>query len=553
MIRALIAVSVALLTLRFYAASIVGFGDSEALYATWAAHPQPAYLDHPGLVGVVARAIGEGAVPTASRTHLVTAVIATIVPWLVFVAGRAVGGAPRRAAIAALVVALVPEIAVGLFALTPDLLLAPAWLGAIALAAHGLRAEPGSTRAAASLVGAGVLAGAAGAAKVSGLLLVVALAVTYASVARTRTDAGRIAKSIWPWAGLAAGLVVIVPVVMYEARLGLPMLRHRLVDTQHGAGVALANLGSLFGGQLLYLSPVVAWLVVALARDLVARRAADVTTRLLFYTSAVPLLPLVVLSIWSPVAEPHWVAPAFLALAVHAALPPATKGKGFVASRRLLIAGAAFAAAFTVLAHAWVLIPSSARLLPRDADPKLDIASELYGWPFVLDSVREQMKNAATPTDPEGREVVLVGPHWVVCAQLHAAMPGVRAGCATPIKDDFDGWLPRDDWRKAHDVLFVTDNRFGGDGAEQLPLHVPVRGGHQRVTVMRGGRPGRVFDLYLYTRQASSERAASDPDRLALLGFGSSLERARTRRHRGEPSVPDEREILFFAGVRRGE
>ena len=28
-----------------------GFGDSEALYACYALHPQPAYLDHPALIG----------------------------------------------------------------------------------------------------------------------------------------------------------------------------------------------------------------------------------------------------------------------------------------------------------------------------------------------------------------------------------------------------------------------------------------------------------------------------------------------------------------------
>lgn len=500
---ALVALSALLLGVRLWAATQIGFGDSEALYASWAAHPQPAYLDHPGFVGLVARVIGEGAIPSPDRTHVVTAIVATLVPLGLFLVARACGADKRMAASAALVVALVPEIAVGLFALTPDLLLAPLWLGALGLAALGLSARPGTTTAAGALLGAGLLAGIAGAAKVSGLLLVIALVAAYASVARMPGDARGAARTLWPWAGLAAGLVVVSPIASFEARQGWPMLRHRLVETQHGAGPSLSNLGALVGGQLVYLSPVVAWLAVLVAVDLVRRRREDVISRVLFFSFAVPLLPLVALSLWSPVAEPHWIAPALLALPVHAARRASRADVKFARARPVKI-GAAVAATFTLLAHAWVLVPESARLFPSDADPKTDLASELYGWPTVLDAVRQIMTAAATPFDPEGRDVVVVGPHWTVCAQLHAGLPGVRVGCATPIPDDFDRWLPREEWRKASDVLFVTDNRFGGDGAEQLPLH--VRREQSRVTILRGGRTARVFELYLYSRRATSER-----------------------------------------------
>lgn len=498
MMLALVASSVVLLAVRLWAASVVGFGDSEALYASWAVHPQPAYLDHPGLVGVLARAIGEGASPTPARAHLVTSFVATAVPWLVLGAARVLGAAPRRALIAALIVALVPEISVGLFALTPDLVLAPAWLTAIALAAAGLRARPGSLAGACALLGAGLLAGIAASAKVSGGLLLLALGATYAWIARSDLDERRAARTAWPWAGLASGLVVLVPIAAYEAQQGHPMLRHRLVDSQHGAGVALGNVLSLIGGQLVYLSPIVAWLAVVVAIDLVRDRRRDAGSRLLFACFAVPLPPLVLLCIWSPVAEPHWIAPALLALPLHAA-----RSERLRLRRNLVAYGAALAATFTLLAHAWVLVPASARLVPEDADPRVDIASELYGWPTVVKAAREQMALAATPDDPEGSEVVVVGPHWTVCAQLHAAMPDTRVGCATPIPDDFDRWTPRHEWRGASEVLWVTDNRFATDGTDQLPAHVRVA--ESRVRILRGGRTARMFSLYLYSRRGSSD------------------------------------------------
>jgi len=503
--------SVLLLTLRLYATSVVGFGDSEALYASWALHEQPAFLDHPGLIGVIARLIGEGAVPTAVRVHAVTSIGATLVPWCAFGTARAFGLDRGRSAIAGLIIAVIPETAVGLFGLTPDLLLAPAWLGTLALAAIGMRSPARSNRSAAAFIAAGLLAGIACSAKVSGLLLLGALIVTYAWISLSKPagenasssdeeslDYARSAvRTVWPWAGIVAGLVILVPIVLYEMKTGWPMVRHRFVDTQTGAGVALRNVGTLLGGQLAYLSPIFALFAILAARDLVRERSRDALSRLLFLAFAVPVVPLLALCLWSPVAEPHWIAPALLVLPLHAAR---RIGSGNIASRRGFIAATSLAAVLTLVAHAWVLIPQSARLLPASADPKLDIASELYGWPNVLEAVKEQMASAGTAFDPEGREVVVVGPHWTVCAQLHAGLPGIRVGCATPVHDDFDRWLPREEWRRAEHVLFVTDNRFPGDGAEQLPAHVRTAQG--RVRVMRGGKTSRVFQLFLYDRRA---------------------------------------------------
>ncbi len=497
--KALAALSVVLLALRLYAATRVGFGDSEALYAAWAAHPQPAYLDHPGLVALAARSIGQGSVPTPFATHVVTSIVATAIPWLVFGAAIAANAPKRRAAMAAIVVALVPEIAVGLFALTPDLLLAPLWLGSLSLAAIALSSRGDSPRAAGAFLGAGLLAGIAVAAKVSGLLLWCALFATYASVALS-TDAARArARTAWPWAGLACGMVVVSPIALWEATQGFPMLRHRFVDTQDGSGLVLRNAGALVLGQLVYVSPILVYVAYRAARSLFVARNADAISRLLFFATTLPLLPLTALVLWSRVAEPHWIAPALLALPLHAA-----RHESSLVGRKVHVAGAVVAALVSLGAHAYALVPVAAELAPRDTDPKLDIASELYGWPTVLEAVREQTKSAATPFDPEGREVVLIGPHWTVCAQLSAGLPGVPVGCATPIPDDFDRWFPRDSWRRADHVLFVTDNRFGGDGAEQLPSHVPLA--QSRVRIFRGGRVARSFELYLYARRGQAFR-----------------------------------------------
>src|SRR5258706_8986095 len=97
-IWAALATSVALLAIRLYAATRIGFGDAEALYACYARHPQPVYLDHPGLIGVVARALGGGDAPSPFAAHLGTTLLSTAAPWMAALAARATGASWRAAA-----------------------------------------------------------------------------------------------------------------------------------------------------------------------------------------------------------------------------------------------------------------------------------------------------------------------------------------------------------------------------------------------------------------------------------------------------------------------
>jgi hypothetical protein len=212
---------------------------------------------------------------------------------------------------------------------------------------------------------------------------------------------------------------------------------------------------------------------------------------LLFFAIVAPLAVLGPLAIVSRVAEPHWLAPALLPLPIAWACGSST------ISRRLGTWACASALLFSLAAHAWVLIGPLVRLLPASFDPRWDIASELYGWPAVVGEVKD------VPL-PEGAEdFVVVGPHWVVCAQLHAALGArVPVGCATPVKDDFDDWLPRAAWERAGTVVFVTDNRFELDPTSLLPLHEPVA--TRTLTIDRGGRVSRVFTLTVLDRRANA-------------------------------------------------
>ncbi len=99
-----------------------------------------------------------------------------------------------------------------------------------------------------------------------------------------------------------------------------------------------------------------------------------------------------------------------------------------------------------------------------------------------------------------------MGPHWVICAQLEAALRGEwPVGCDTPVRDDFDGWWPRRVWRQADVIVWVSDARFEPATGEPsyagiLGTHAPLR--TRELGVERGGRTVRTFTVTVLSRRA---------------------------------------------------
>jgi hypothetical protein len=497
--RLALAVSVLLASLRLHIALSTGFGDGEALYASYALFRQPAYLDHPGLIGLLAGWVGGGTAPDPQRAHIFTSLAATLVPWLGFAAARATGATQVGALATVLTLALVPELSIGLYAMSPDLPLAVFWLGALGLAALALRSAPSSFRALAATLGVGVAVGLACLAKITGVLLGLALLATALTApvrARWRTLA--------PWAAVCVALVLIVPVLSWEWREDYPMLRHRLVTTQAAAGFSLRNLGLLLGGQLAYVTPPFLVGALLVLRHLWRHRRDDEVSRLLWLSTVVVGIPLLGLCAWSRVAEPHWLAPAYLPLALHLS-------RCRVVGKRLAVGSLVTGAAVTILAWAWVSTPLPIRVLGKHYRARYDLANDLYAWGpgrrLLVEAVRDTVLSARLLP-------VVVGPHWTVCAQAQAALLGkVAVGCNTPIRDDFDRWLPRERWLRAPVILFVHDSRFEIDPARELPgrkvasiSRVDVRRGGQVVRMIRVTRLDRSLQLHAAPGQPSDRR-----------------------------------------------
>lgn len=472
--RLLVALSIAFAAARAYASARLGFGDSEALYATYALHPQVTYLDHPGLIGVVARWLGGGSAPSPLAAHALASTIATATPFVGALAARGLGATWERAPLAGLALLAAPEISIGLFALTPDTLLAPLWLASLGLAGAALRADERDPRVAPYTVAALGIAGISVSAKVSGALLVAGLVVVL-----VRARPGRPST----WLGVALALITLWPLALAELAAGAPMLRHRLVTTQGAAGLSLRNLGATLGGQLAYLSP-----VVAVAACVVLRHMARAPRGWLFSVSVVTGAPLLALCLWSRVAEPHWLAPLWLAPSLVFACEPDALG------RRLRAWALGTGLASSALVHVVVLTDALPRAAASAYDGRFDLANDLLTWERALPTVRAVRAIEALR---DGVEPPLVAPHWTIAAQLAA---GLRATdvATTAGHDDFAGWLPERAWRDADAIVWVTDDRF--DAAP--PSDARARTASLSVPLERGGRVVRTVRVEVWRRAA---------------------------------------------------
>lgn len=498
--RVLVLVVALLTTVRLVAARTVGYGDSEALYASYALFASPAYRDHPGLIGALARAIAApGQAPTPWAIHLVTTALAAGVPFVAVAAARAFGSTRERAFGAGIVFATVPVCAVGSFAFAPDTLLAPLWLGALGLFAFAVRRSPSSTGATFAFLGLGLFVGLAILAKVTGLLLLGALVLGC-----TSRDARAHLRTPWPWAALALAAVLILPFARHEIARDFPMVRHRFVATQGGAGVSLRNAGAVVLGQLLYLSPPFAFLAV-LGAGRLFRADGDAALRTLRFAFLLPLVVLVPFCLWSRVAEPHWLLPPFFAIPIWIAAGDDRSRSLDRVWPRLVRAAVGIGIGLTLLVHGWVLLPAHVRLVPKGADLRMDIATELFGWPEAANGVAIAVKDARGPDGPDREHVVVVGPHWIVCAQLRARLsPAIGVGCLTATGDDFDDWLPRKSWERADVVVYVTDARFDEDPEKLLPRFSTVN--QTRIDYEMAGRPVRTFTIATMKRLARAGR-----------------------------------------------
>jgi hypothetical protein len=194
------------------------------------------------------------------------------------------------------------------------------------------------------------------------------------------------------------------------------------------------------------------------------------------------------------VAEPHWIAPAFLSLGI-------ATSRSDALSPRLGRVAVGTGVLGVLLAFIAVRTPAFVKISGDRYVPKYDLTNDLYAWQVALPMLQEEVLAARA----QSRKPVVVGPHWIVCAQAHAGLgPEVPVGCRTRTGDDFQRWMPPARWEQAPTILYVKDDRF----TEDIPRLFPERDivGVRTARIYRGGRATRTVQVYRLDRAGTARK-----------------------------------------------
>lgn len=459
-----------------------GFGDSEAYYTAWSLRPQLSYYDHPPLLAWgLALTTSLFGVNTFG-VRILPAVLVSAVAYGVSRLDRE--GDPRGNFWAAALLLATPAFSIGGIMASPEIPLVAAWIIALMLARRVIRSPT-----AWGWLLCGVVLGVAFLAKYTALCLVPAM-----WVAARRVNGATLHRQPMFWAAGGVALVCVSPVLIWNIQSGFPSLTYHLWQRHGGIPFHPKNAAALLGGQLGYLSPVIAALLAWTYLKYRARMNNGTATeeeKLLGAFVAPVLIPLYILCLATDEAEPHWPMMGYLPLYA-------------LSGRYLMDAGSAlrarwlkwsFGVALTLqsLFFFHTLTPVIVEQLPASYEPKYDIVNELYGWRQVIDSFEARL--------PPGLSVRWAGAHYVMCGQIAAGLKDLdRAACVSPKRDAFDDLL--DPIEVGEWILFVSDNRYTTPVTELVSCSQTRA--LEEVVVYRGERAVRWFQGTLCLVEAAA-------------------------------------------------
>ena len=324
---------------------------------------------------------------------------------------------------------------------------------------------------------AGVALGLAGLSKYSAALSVLGLLAFVALSPRQR----RWLADPAPYAAAAVALVIVTPVVVWNARHGWVSFAFQGARGTPGAGLKPTQFLVMALGEVAYLSP---WLAAPLAMGLVAAwRKRDDERRLFLLCLALPAIVVFTLTpLWGGRGQPHWTMPGwFFVFALMGAwaddrgIADRTLRRWALASVGLL--AAAVAVVSIDVATGW---PSRLFLGPGAADATL----EAFAWTDLRDAPALRPAPAFVLADK-----------WSDAGKIALALgPGVPVFV---VSDDPRGWAfvaGRDGLVGRDGVLIARESERARAEGEAAPLARSL-GPPQDFALLRNGEPA--IDLVL--------------------------------------------------------
>lgn len=373
--RLAIAVVLGFVALHLIAGAVVPLSPDETYYLSWSRFPAWSYYDHPPMIAwwIWAGTHLSGETPLGVRLFAILSLIPS--SWALYATGRVLFEA-RMAALAAIWINATLLVGVGGISATPDAPSVMFW----AFGTLGL-ARLVQTRNGRWWLLIGAAAGLGVASKLTDLFLpagvVLALLVT--------ADRRRLLMGIWPFLGLATAIVILLPMIVWNADHDWITFTKQFSRVARG-GLQPLHLPEFFVTQFALLNPLVAsflglGLVARLRRDL---RYPLAGIDLLVWSVLLPVAYMTIHALHAQIPG-NWLAPIYPTLALIAAAAAVVAPPERWAAGRAL--AAPLGAALSVLGLIGAMNPGG--ILPRALDP----GQVLHGWEDVaheVDAYRRQ-------------------------------------------------------------------------------------------------------------------------------------------------------------------
>ncbi len=461
--------------LHVVVAALLPVSGDEAYYWDCSRHLDWCYFDQPPLViwaMVPFRAIlGETALAVRAPAILASLVVGlSLLPL-----ARRLGGGPRHAAGAYLLLHAMPAFLLGSSYASTDVGMTAAY---VAAAASAVALAQGERRA---WWGFGLAIGLGFLAKFPAVLVLPALLPTL-----LRRDGGRRFSALrdWrPWLAAALAFALTAPVWLWASRHHWDNLRFQLAGRHELHGPTLKYLGEFLAANLLLASPPI--LLALLLAGWRRWREGDPAFRALLLAAASPLAFFSLVALRTRVGA-HWGFPGLVLATVALALTP------FPWRRRLLVSGAAFGLLLGLAVAGVALAPEPLLGLEMSYDRRRDLSTGqlavLVGNPEIVAAVRARVAPGELVASESYSTAHLLA-FWTdgELATRLAHVKGGKHGLASLY------WYPLDALR-GRDVLFVTEKqrvderlrRVFAEVQEEEPLEV-VRDGRvvRRVRFLR--------------------------------------------------------------------
>jgi 4-amino-4-deoxy-L-arabinose transferase-like glycosyltransferase len=444
----------------------LGLFNDEAYYWEWSRRLAPGYYDHPPLVAWLLAASTRLLGDTLLAVHLPAFVLSLATSALLFT--LALELFPGRTALAWTAVAALnaaPLFGLGAVFTTPDAPLIALWTATLLLAWRAAMGRAWLWYA------AGVTAGLALLAKYGAVLLPPTIGLFLLHPRQRRWLARR-----EPWLALAIMVLVFAPVLLWNEGHGWASFRFQLLDRFGGAFRPWRTLPRFLAAQQSLTTPL--WLVclAGLARSARLARRGSEAHWLLAAGGAVTLGFYAFAALFTYV-NPNWLAPAFLTLVIAGA-----DVLGRWRSAALRAAPIVVAAAVTILFYV------QAVTLAVPLPPRLDLATDLQGWPEVGERLQAL---AATLPAPDRAFAYSRRFQLSALAAFHAgpALRVTRLGGTR--RDTYDDWRAEGP-RPGDDAVYFCDDQRFAPPAEPFRSCDPAGA----LEVVRAGRLVRTFHFW---------------------------------------------------------